>query len=528
MGKLDAGATERAAVGRGDSFGAILMSTIKKNILANLVGKTWSGLVWLVALPIYLKFLGVEAYGLVGFYLTLTAVLMILDLGFGPTINRELARLSMQDGKRGQMRDVLRTLESVYWAVALVMGAVLVALSPLIADHWLKPESLTPDAVRDTVVLIVLTIAFQLPSALYTGGLSGLQRQVLLNVVSATVMTLRALGAVLVLWLVSPTPQAFFAWQLLMGIVHTAALSFCLRRNLPQPGHRARFDLQLLKELWRFSAGAWGIGLFATLLVQMDKITLSAVLPLAAFGYYSVAALVSSSLYYLIAPITWSVFPRFAQLGGLRAGGELARTYHMSSQLAAVAILPAAVLVVLFPSEILWLWTRDARVAQEGRIVLSLLMAGTALNALVQLPNYLQLASGLVKLGFYTNMSSAIITVPCMFFFASRYGALGGAAVWLLLNLAHFVIVVPLMHRFLPALETWRWYLVDTLVPLAVCILILGMARWAMPEGRTDLVKVAYLGVALAASYAGAILSAPDIRKRALAWVNWKPPAQNT
>ena len=498
------------------------MSTIRKNILANLVGKTWSGLVWLVVLPIYLKFLGVEAYGLVGFYLTLTAVLMILDLGFGPTINRELARLSVQDGQRGEMRDVLRTLEGAYWTTAVVMGAAMVAATPLIANHWLKPESLAPGAVRDTVMLIVLTIAFQLPSALYTGGMSGLQHQVLLNVVSGTVMTLRALGAVLVLWLVSPTPQAFFAWQLLMSIVHTAALSFCLWRNLPHPGHRARFDLRLLKRLWLFSAGAWGIGLFGTLLVQMDKIILSAVLSLAAFGYYSVAAVVSSSLSYLIAPITWSVFPRFAQLGGLQAGGELARIYHKSSQLAAVATLPAAVLVVLFPSEILGLWTRDSQVAQEGRIVLSLLMAGTALNALVQLPNYLQLASGLVKLGFYTNMLSAIITVPCMFFFASRYGALGGAAVWLLLNLTHFVIVAPLMHRFLPTVETWRWYVVDTLLPLGACILILGPARWFMPEGQTDLVKAAYLGAALAASYAGAILSAPDIRTSALVWMNWK------
>src|SRR6266571_7608709 len=124
------------------------MSTIKKNILANVVGKTWSGLVWLVVLPIYLKFLGVEAYGLVGFYLTLTAVLMILDLGFGPTINRELARLSVQDGKRGQMRDVLRTLESAYWTVALVMGAAMAAVSPLIANRWLKPQSLDRKSTR--------------------------------------------------------------------------------------------------------------------------------------------------------------------------------------------------------------------------------------------------------------------------------------------------------------------------------------------------------------------------------------------
>jgi O-antigen/teichoic acid export membrane protein len=333
-------------------------------------------------------------------------------------------------------------------------------------------------------------------------------------------------GAVLVLWLVSPTAQAFFAWQLFAGLFHTATLGFFLWRSLPQTRHRSRFDIKLLQGLWRYSSGAWGIGFLGTLLGQMDKIILSAVLPLAAFGYYSVAALVSSSLYYLVAPVTSSVFPRFAQLGNPQTRDELAQTYHKSCQLAAVAILPATVLVALFPSEILGLWTRDAQVAQEGRIVLSLLMAGTALSALIQLPFYLQLASGLVKLGFYTNLVSVIVAAPCMYFFATRYGAAGGAAVWLVLNLSHFLIVVPLMHRFISKVETWRWYAVDTIPPFGACVLIIGLARWLMPEGQPDFAKVTYLGLVLAASYAGAIFSAPDTRRWALAWINWRRKPQ--
>src|SRR2546428_107003 len=123
------------------------MSTIKRNILANLAGKIWSGLLWLIFLPVYLKFMGVEAYGLVGFYLSLTAVLVTFDLGLSTTINRELARLSVQEGKQGEIRDVLRTLEGGCWTIALVMGTVLVAASPLITHYWLKPENLSSEAV---------------------------------------------------------------------------------------------------------------------------------------------------------------------------------------------------------------------------------------------------------------------------------------------------------------------------------------------------------------------------------------------
>ena len=498
------------------------MSVITRNILANLAGKTWAGLIWLAFVPVYLSFMGVEAYGLVGLFFTLTAVLSTLDLGLSTTINRELARLSAQGEKRGSMRDVLRTLESLYWAIALLIGTALVVSSPLIAQYWLKPEALSPEAVRLTVVLIGLTIAVQWPSALYTGGLLGIQRHVLLNGVVSSIVTVRAVGAVMVLWLLSPTPQAFFAWQLLMGVLHTAALGYCLWRSLAQPNHRARFDPQLLRGLWRYAAGASGIAIFGTLAAQLDKIILSAILPLDAFGYYSIAALVASALYYLIAPITSSVFPRFAQLGASQANVDLARTYHKSCQLAAVATLPAAVFVALFSYEILELWTRNTQVAQQAHIVLSILMAGTALNGLVLLSFSLQLASGLVKLGLYANLSSVIIAAPCLVYFASRYGATGGAAVWLLLNLGLFVIVVPMMHRFLPTVQDLRWYAVDTMRPLGASVLVLALARWLIPERQPDFTMAAYLAVALAASYAAAILAAPDVRKLALERMNWK------
>ena len=42
--------------------------------------------------PLYLKLLGVEAYGLIGFYSTLLAMLAFADMGFTATLTREIAR----------------------------------------------------------------------------------------------------------------------------------------------------------------------------------------------------------------------------------------------------------------------------------------------------------------------------------------------------------------------------------------------------------------------------------------------------
>lgn len=74
------------------------MSSVKTNILANFIGRAVAALVSLLLIPVYIRYLGIEAYGLVGLLALLTALFGILDLGVTPTINRELARLSTRPG----------------------------------------------------------------------------------------------------------------------------------------------------------------------------------------------------------------------------------------------------------------------------------------------------------------------------------------------------------------------------------------------------------------------------------------------
>ncbi len=66
----------------------IPISRLKLNLLANFAGTGWSTLMGLVFIPLYIRFMGIEAYGLIGFYVALQGGLQILDFGLSPTMNR--------------------------------------------------------------------------------------------------------------------------------------------------------------------------------------------------------------------------------------------------------------------------------------------------------------------------------------------------------------------------------------------------------------------------------------------------------
>ena len=224
------------------------MSLIKKNIAANFVGNIWQGLMGLVFVPLYIHFMGIETYGLIGIFAILLGLFALLDMGLSTALNREMARLSVQQDKAQDMRDLVRTLEIPYWLVGVLIAATVILISPLIADYWVKVKDLSLSSVRTAIMLMGLCVAFRWPMTFYSGGLMGLQRQVLLNGINVAMATFRGVGAVLILWLVSPTVEAFFLWQIVVSIIHTGLIACFLWFRYPseRPGIPAASSQQRL------------------------------------------------------------------------------------------------------------------------------------------------------------------------------------------------------------------------------------------------------------------------------------------
>ena len=85
----------------------------------------------LAFVPLYIKFMGIESYGIVGIFASLQAIFSLLDMGLSTTLNRELARLSAIPSREQEMRDLLRTLEIIYWGLAVVVGIAVAGLSDI-------------------------------------------------------------------------------------------------------------------------------------------------------------------------------------------------------------------------------------------------------------------------------------------------------------------------------------------------------------------------------------------------------------
>lgn len=488
------------------------MTILKKNIAANFAGNAWQALMALAFIPLYIKFMGVEAYGLIGIFTMLQGLFVLLDMGLGATLTRETARLSVLPEKKQEIRNLSRSLEVIYWGVAIFIGICIAVLAPFIARYWVKASQLSPQTIEQAIRLMGFAMALQWPASFYSGGLIGLQRQVLLNVINSLIGTLRGAGAVLILWLISPTIQAFFLWQMVISVVNTGFLAFSLWRALPQTDEKTVFQRQLLAGVWRFAADMSIISILATIVTQLDKVILSKMLALEAFGYYTLAGVVGMSLYRLIGPVTSAVYPRFTQLVSLSDSAGLKQLYHKSSQFMSVLILPVTAVIAMFSYEVIFLWTQNTVTAERCYLLVSVLIYGTALNGLMSLPYALQVAYGWTRLALLTTLAAVIVLVPTIVLLTGRYGALGGASAWLILNSGHILITIGLMHRRLLPTEKWKWYFNDVGIPLMVSLAIAGTGRLLIRGHMSQPETIAWLVVISVTTLAATVISTRTTR----------------
>jgi O-antigen/teichoic acid export membrane protein len=489
--------------------------SVRRNVVANHAGQAWAALVALICLPLYVEHLGIEAFGLIGAFAVLQAALSLFDVPIAASVNREMARFTAGAHTAAGVRSVLRTLEILCLAVAgLVISAVVVTRGYL-AESWFQTGTVAPSTVREALLAMGIVAAVRLVEGLYRGALYGLQRQVFYSVANAVLSTLRFGGALIVVAAVSPTIEAFFLWQALTSFVAVIVLGLGVYRALPPADGTARWSSDAFHHLRDFTGGVMGITLVSLGLTQADKIVLSRLLPLETFGYYTLAVTVSNALYRLSEPIMDAVYPRLTELvaAGQRAG--LAALYHDAAQLVSSCVVPAALVLSVFADGVLFAWTGDPVVAARTAPVLTIFAAGICLNCLMTVPYRLQLAHGWTSLALVGNTIYLVLALPALIWVAPRYGAIGGAAIWTLLNVAYLAINVPLMHRRVLPGELARYYLQDVLAPSAAAAAGVAVATFARPApAGSRITWLVFLMAASAVAFALATAAAPALRRR--------------
>ena len=474
---------------------------LKRNLIANYLGQGWSALMGLAFIPLYIKYLGIESYGLIGLFGVLQAWLGLLDMGMTPTLNREMARFTGGTHSATSIRDLLRSIEIIALGIAMLVGLGIWAASGWLASDWLHAENLPIDTVAQAFSIMGAVTALRFVEGIYRSCIIGLQRQVLFNTINSALATLRGFGAVGILMWVSPTIEAFFIWQGLISLLTLGVLASVTYNALPKAERGGEFSMPALRGIGRFAGGMMGITFLSLLLMQTDKLLLSKLLSLKEFGYYTLASIAAGALNMIVGPIGQAWLPRLSELHATKQQALLIEKYHQGAQLVSICMGSATVVMMVFAATILQLWTQDSALARQSATLLSTLALGNLLNGLMHIPYYLQLAHGWTRLTTRINIISIMFIIPAILWAVPLYGAVGAAWVWVSLNVSYVLVGVHFMYYKIFIREKWRWYIYDIAFPMIGATVGVLLSKWLMPPSGGIVHQLFSIGLAFIASF---------------------------
>ena len=487
--------------------------SVRRNIVAGYVGQLYSALIGILLVPLYVDYMGVEAYGLVGFFTMLQGWFMLLDMGLTPTIGREAARYNGGAIDALALRRLLRGFEGIFVVVGFAGAAALAAAAGTIAEHWLKVQQLDLAEVKQAIVLMAMIIALRWLCGLYRGAISGFERIVWLNGFNVAVATLRFVVVIPFLVHVGSTPSHFFAYQLGVAVIEAVGLVVKTYRLLPEVDVAGciRWQWAPVRGVMRFALSAAFTSVVWVLVTQSDKLILSGMIPLADYAYFTLAVLMASGIALLSSPITGALLPRLTRLYAQGNIAGLNQLYRNATQLLMVIALPVVLVLAFFPTQVLMAWTGKADVAVNAAPILTLYAVGNGFLALAAFPYFLQVAHGELRLHMIGNVLFLLLFVPLLLLAVTRFGVVGAGYAWIVANLLPFVAWLPIVHHRYFKGQHLDWLVKDiaviVLLPTGCAALLLQTMQWlpgkAGLAAELLLVYIALTALAAGSSSAG-------------------------
>jgi O-antigen/teichoic acid export membrane protein len=479
---------------------------LAKNAVWNLIGSAAPTVVAVFCIPILIRGLGTERFGVLTLVWAVIGYASLFDLGLGRALTQLVAR-KLGAGEDHEVPTLVWTSLVLMLVLGLLGAAVVILLSP-----WLVHRALhVPSAFQRETLLSFYLLGLSIPVVISTAGLRGLleaqQHFRVINALRAPMGVFSFAGPLFVL----PFSKNLFAivavlvaGRLIAWIAH---LLLCLRLTVEL---RARIIWQraAVGPLLRFGGWMTVSNIVGPLMVTLDRFLIGALLSVSAVAYYATPYELVTKFWLISGALVGVMFPAFST-SSVQDGDRMAVLFGRGVKYLLLVLFPLVLLVVVLAEDGLKLWL-GAEFAQNSVHVLQWLAVGVFINCLAQVPFALLQGVGKPDLTAKLHLLELPAYLIALYWLIKAHGIEGAAIAWTARVTVDALVLFGLARRCLPVGAFFR---PETTLLAGLALAALGLA--ALPQGpilKGIFLILAILGFALIAWF---LVLSPEERKLA-------------
>ena len=419
-------------------------SRIARNSILNLLGQGVPFLAAVIAIPLLVRGLGTDRFGVLTLAWMIIGYFSLFDFGLGRALTQIVAERIAPTAR--QAPALVWTALGLMFALGLAGALLMALLAPWLVQSVLRiPEALRPETMRAFLVL-----AAAVPLVVLTAGLIGVlqafHRFAVVNAIRLP-MGIYTFAAPL---LVLPYSRSlvWVAAVLAAGrLLACLAYAWACRSVLPPlPGDRAG-QFKEIRPLFRFGAWMTVSNMVSPLMQYLDRFVIGATMSMAAVAYYATPYEAVTRTLILPGAILGVLFPAFAA-SYRQDHARLVRLYAQGTKYIALIMFPILLLVSAFAREGLQWWLGE-EFALHSTPVLQVLAIGVFVNGIAQLFATLLQGVGRPDLSAKLHLVELPVYLLALWWAIQRFGVMGAALAWSGRMVVDGVVLFLLANRFL-------------------------------------------------------------------------------
>lgn len=396
------------------------------NIGWNLIGQLAPLIAALLSIPILIKAIGTDRFGILSIGWMLIGYFSLFDFGLGRALTQIIAA-KFADKEESQVPVLLWTGLALMFGLGLVAGGLLLVGGDWLIYSILKIPPALQEEARQSFLLLAPAIPFVVVSSGLRGVLEARQAFKLVNLVRIPTGVLTFVGPLLVLPF-SRGLLPIFAVLALLRLLTTGLFILACQRVMRDFWHIALSE-KALPELFRFGGWMTVSNIIGPMMVNMDRLVIGSVLSMAAVTYYTTPF--EMILRALVVPgaIAGVCFPMFAEHAKSLNLAKTREIFWRGTRYVLWFMSAMLALVLPFAETILAVWL-DQDFARQSANVLRILAIGVVINGLAHIPFAFVQGVGAAKVTAQFHIIELIVYLPLLYFFIHLYGINGVASAW--------------------------------------------------------------------------------------------------
>lgn len=420
----------------------VIIRSVGLNTLYQIASQVAPALAAMAAIPILIRHLGPEAFGIITLFSTALIYFTMLDLGLGRAATRFISQ-SLGAGRRDDVRRYFWGSIFLLSAMGLVVTVGCLLAVPTVVSRYLKISTVYSRAATEAFYLICVTIPLVTLMATLRGFLEAWGRFSFISIVTACSGVGLYLLPVLVI-LSGGGIVGIAATYALVRVSMCGAFAIgCLCVN-GRPSLRPIFDLTAVKKMLSFGGWLSVSSIVGSVIVYGDRFLLGVCVGMTAVASYGLPLDVIGKMQILITSFCAVLFPLMSRLDDSRSG-RFETVYRGAVAIGLSLMTPITTLAVMTAPFLMKLWL-GARSTRDIVFVAQVVLAGAVVQAMAAIAFTALHARGRTDLTAWVHLGEFPVYFVAFYLAATHFGVRGAALAWLGRAIVDCLCMVALLH----------------------------------------------------------------------------------